>query len=367
MGDMGKNYFVMHMETEVAEITSGGQVRLINERFLPYDLYLEADDDIDTRLNNLNNFYHWCASRMLPLDRKYAKDILASIGASQMITDRERAAIALTYRCVSLTDVFWVKESEENISYEEINLYDHPLNEAIVELSLKGRQMTVTNDELAPDLSTRGCFPKAWVRREEGFVLLKDGGDKAVKRELLASAICQCFDFPQVNYEKGFYDGEPVTKSHLVTSKRFSMVSKMAFDIYAANRELDTLEECIKVDAVTYYGMNMVDYLVGNTDRHPENWGFLIDNRTNEAISLYPLMDFNQSFYQYHTLEGAVCQTVFPRKMNQMEAAVEAVKKIGFRQKKGIPMELFEDAAEWKDMFCQRYKVLKEAARKEGI
>ena len=34
--------------------------------------------------------------------------------------------------------------------------------------------------------------------------------------------------------------------------------------------------------------MNILDYLVGNIDRHPENWGFLVDNETNDYISLYP-------------------------------------------------------------------------------
>ena len=80
---------------------------------MPYDLYLEeggAEVDIDTRINNLDNFYHWCASRVLSLDRKYAKEILNSIGAAQAVTDRERAHISLSYHCVSLTDVFWVRK-----------------------------------------------------------------------------------------------------------------------------------------------------------------------------------------------------------------------------------------------------------------
>ena len=69
------------------------------------------------------------------------------------------------------------------------------------------------------------------------------------------------------------------------------MVSKMAFDIYAANHDLDTLEVCKQIDAVSYYGMNILDYLTGNTDRHPENWGFYVDNGNNKHTELYPLMD----------------------------------------------------------------------------
>lgn len=233
------------------------------------------------------------------------------------------------------------------------------MNEAIVELSLKGRQMKVTNKELAPDLSTKGCFPKAWIRNENGFKLLKDGDEAVVKRELLASEICQCFDIPQVTYREFFYNGERVTESDIITSKEISMVSKMAVDIYACNHDFDTIERCRQLDPVTYYGMNILDYLIGNTDRHPENWGFLVDNSTNELISLYPLMDFNQSFLSYDNIDGARCQTVGKRQLSQREAAIEAVKHIGLRQIKDMDMSCFDDMKKEAEMFELRLKELK--------
>ena len=354
-------YEIMHLERVVASIASNGKTRIYEEQFMPYDLYLDTDDedDIDILINNLNNFFHWCASRVLSLDRKYAKDILNSIGVMQAVTDRDRANISLSYHCVSLTDVYWVREAGEEITFAKLNLYDNPLNEAIVELSLKGKQMTVTNQELAPDLSTKGCFPKAWIRRQEGFLLLKDGDENAVKRELLASEICQCFEIPQVKYTEYEYDGELVSQSRLITSKEYSMVSKMAYDIYACNHNLDTLTVCKEIDPVTYYGMNILDYLTGNTDRHPENWGFLIDNSTNQYISLYPLMDFNQCFLSYDNLEGARCQTVFPQIMSQREAAVEAVGHIGLRQVREMDMSQFGDMEKEADMFLRRLEELK--------
>lgn len=164
-------YEVMHMDRLVASVSSSGAAKIFNRKFMPYDLYLEeegAEVDIDTRINNLDNFYHWCASRVLSLDRKYAKEIFNSIGAAQAVTDRERAHISLSYHCVSLTDVFWVRKQGEEITFRKINLYDKTLNKAVVEISLRGRQMTVTNRELAQDLSTKGCFPKAWIREYLG-------------------------------------------------------------------------------------------------------------------------------------------------------------------------------------------------------
>ena len=356
-------YEILHGERKVAEITTNGQALIYDEKFLPYDLYLEEGRDFEIQLNNLDNFNHWCASRVLSLDRKYAKEILNSIGMAQAITDRDRAKISLSYHCVSLTDLYWVKEKEETISYDEINLYDNSLNEAVVELSLRGKSMTVTNQELAPDLSTRGCFPKAWIRKGDTFVLLKDGGEETVKREVLASRISQCFDFKQVAYQEDFYDGEKVSTSRIVTSKRYSMVSKMAFQIYAVNHDLDVLEECIRVDKKTYYGMNILDYLIGNTDRHPENWGFLVDNQTNEYLSLYPIMDLNKSFESYDTMDGANCQTVLPKRQTQREAAIDAVREIGMNQICEIREEMFRDAPQWKDMFFARLEELKKYDR----
>ena len=50
---------------------------------------------------------------MLTMDRAYAKEILNSIGMAQAHTDRDRVQIVLSYRCLRLTVVYWVKEAGE--------------------------------------------------------------------------------------------------------------------------------------------------------------------------------------------------------------------------------------------------------------
>ena len=121
-------YDIMHGEKKVAEINTKGEAFVLDEKFLPYDLYLEEDHDFDTLINNINNFYHWCASRILTLDREYAKEILNSIGATQSATDKERAQIALSYHCLSLIDIFWAKEKNEQQNFSELNLFENHLN-----------------------------------------------------------------------------------------------------------------------------------------------------------------------------------------------------------------------------------------------
>ena len=355
-----KTYCIMHREHCVAQIDTQGSCRIHNEAFLPYDLVLEEGDGFDERFNNLEEFYHWCASRVLTLDRQYAKEILNSIGAPQSMTDRDRARIALSYHCLSLTDVYWVCEVGENVSFAQINLYTHSLDRALIHLSLRGRQMTVTNAHLlAGDLSTHGCYPKAWVRKEDGFCLYKDGGAAAVEKEVLASQICRCFDCRQVLYEQTDFEGEPVSVSRIMTNQKYSIVTYAAYDIFCTNREEDTLQNILRLDAHGYYMMNLLDYLTGNTDRHWENWGLLVDNETNQPLRLHDLMDFNCAFQQYDTLDGANCLTVGRRRLTQREAAEEAVKAIGLNQRAKVDPALFTGHPEWYSMFEQRRTVLK--------
>ena len=348
-----QEYEIMHGVQRAASVCRNGMCHIYEEKLMPYNLYLEqvTEDDIDGRIQNLDNFYHWCASRVLTLDRQYAKEILNSIGATQSTTDKDRAGIALSYHCLSLMDIFWTREKGERQSFSEINLFENHLESAFVDVSLKGKQMTIQNRHLiADDLGTQGCYPKAWIRNQDGFRLMKDGGQESVERELLASKIAGCFRVNQVKYEEAFYDGEKVTVSKIITSPERGIVPMEYFEVYAANHGIDSMAYILQLDGYSYHMMNIVDYLIGNTDRHWGNWGLLMDNVTNRPIRLYDLMDFNKTFEAYDTLEGAKCLTT-PEKMTQKEAAVEAVKTIGLNQIKEVDIKYFTDAAKWDNFY----------------
>ena len=362
----GWKYFdVMHKDRRVARIYEDGRCTINYPSFMPYNLYLESSDDFDSRVNNLNNFYYWCASRVLTLDRKYAKEILCTIGASQAVTDKDRAMIAVSYHGLTLTDVFWIRAAGEKIEFSELNLYNHSLSDAFADVSLRGKDITIQNSELimtkdvAGDVGTPGVAPKAWIRQNGDFYLMKDGDERDVEAELLASKIVGCFKIDYVPYEEDYIDDVKVSKCKIITSEDRSIVPYEFIDIYCVNREINKLEFVLKKDSYAYYMMNIVDYLIGNTDRHWGNWGFFVDNNTNKLQGLYYLMDFNKSFLSYDNIDGALCQTT-DRKITQREAAIEAVKKIGLNQISEVQEEWFSDK-KTKDMFMQRLDVLRNA------
>lgn len=136
-----------------------------------------------------------------------------------------------------------------------------------------------------------------------------------------------------------------------------------AFTVFLQNNGKDIKKSILKLDAYNYYMMNVIDYLVGNTDRHWGNWGVLVDNSSNKAKGLHKLMDFNQAFHCYDNPEGANCQTVFCSGMTQREAAVEAVGKVGLNQIQEVGQEIFSNLPQYYDMFMIRLGMLRDAVR----
>ncbi|MBQ9250690.1 MAG: hypothetical protein IJ179_10045 [Oscillospiraceae bacterium] len=360
-----ERFTVMHKDRKVAAIREDGTCTIYAPSFMPYNLYLEEADDLDARLDNLNSFYYWCSSRVLPPDRKYAKEILNSIGARHTATDRDRAAIAISFHGLSLTDVYWIKFNRESVSFADLTLFRHSLSGAFADVSLNGRSLTVQNAEplrpndAAGDIGTQGVAPKAWIRENKIFYLLKSGDERDVKAELLASKIARCFRAESVAYESSTFEDKPVSRSRIITSEDESLVSMEAVDVYCVNHELDRDAFVLKKDAYAYHMMNLIDYLVGNTDRHWGNWGFLVSNDTNRLEKLYPTMDFNKSFLAYDTLEGALCQTN-AKKQSQREAAIEAVRAVGLNQIGEVKPAWFEDQAT-RDMFFRRLEAVTNA------
>ena len=345
-----KTYLLMHQEKQVAAVQEDGFCTVFLPQFMPWNLRLEEAGDPDTRQKNLKRFYYWCNNRLLTLDRTNAKDFLLSHGIKHAATDRERTEIALCRHGLCLIDVFWIREAEEDVSFARINLFDNPPPEdypsdEYVDVVLKDRSMIAQNAGLIVNENQADVFsalignPNVWLRREGHILLLKHGNPDEVETELLASRIARCFDTEQVLYEPMEYHGRRVTRSELCTTKEESIVSPGEMAGYLARTGKSLWELICEQDEYSFHMMNIIDYLIGNTDRHGRNWGFRVNNESHTPEKLFPLMDFNHSFRDYDSLEGAECLTTKER-ISQKEAALRGVQAVGLNQSCALPEDL---------------------------
>lgn len=280
-------------------------MEVLNNQYLPFALkdYL-ATSDYSTKESIKNSSHQlyvlkdYLANRTLSLSKENAKQILNALALPQSSKIDEKLKIVYACQGLSMTDNIWIKEEDDKRTFSEVNLRNNHLKDAAVPISLLGFNISSTNDILAPDISTGGMFAKTWYRGETGIELWKT--DKTTdgintKAEVQASKLLDNTNVNHVHYELFQLDGKYVCKCKNLASDDISLVDGYELSDYCVHHNTDLLSYM-----ETYYLKDMskmcvIDYILGNTDRHLGNIQFFVDNKTNEITDIAPLIDHNQS------------------------------------------------------------------------
>lgn len=206
---------------------------------------------------------------------------------------------------LSLVDTFWVKPADSGLCWEEVSLYTHPFNEVIAKTAfeggLHGRQLSTTS----PEYGTDGSFAKCWIREGDKIRLLKRGSSGACNAglepysEYYAGQIIERFTNEYVSYDLRTHGGRICSVCDIFTSEDYGFLPYAAVDtgnstVASVLRTMVSLglEEEAK-------RMFVIDALILNEDRHKNNFGFIVDNRTQEIQGMAPLFDHNISLLPY--------------------------------------------------------------------
>ena len=129
-------------------------------------------------------------------------------------------------------------------------------------------------------------LPKCW-RRVDGQVVLYKGGTSGAANtgmepysEYYASQLAEALGLPHVDYGLEKFKGVLCSTCPLFTSDRFGFVS--------AGRVMSG--EMALADP-RFADVFFFDALIMNTDRHLGNFGYLVDNDTNEIVGAAPIFD----------------------------------------------------------------------------
>ncbi len=221
--------------------------------------------------------------------------------------------LLFTNRCVSLTDCYWTKEEGEAITWAEVSPYRHGPNPLVADQFFwertQGRPVG-----LSPDFTLRGASPKFWFRDDQGVHLIKGAtswGELCPGKlfmDLLVGRLARRLGVDHVEQVMLSYQGRLVLKSKNFTSEAVSYrpafmdlaclgqkKGREAFlDLYQAN------ERVLR----GYQDMLVLDFIVGNESRGSDKFGLLVDNDTNQALSLAPLFGFGEALYHFNAIEA---------------------------------------------------------------
>ena len=276
-------------------------VEVISDRLLPYSMQGRFKFGLSPKdlLYNVQLLKSWLSRRVLSLSRSNAKQIYAMFQIPQSDDIETRVKICLACKGVSLQDSYWISKDLCE-KYENVNIRSNHFKD-ILDVSLLGLSPTATGSNICPELTTHGLFRKCWVREEDGIFLLKSDNFEnniSTRMEVLAYKILQCFgsNLDVVEYT-GRIRNTKVGKLYVSKCKNF------VDDKYSFIEAWEIIEYCntYSINFRDYMGsldrriadIPVLDFIIANTDRHIQNYGFLVENKTNKIIGLAPIFDFN--------------------------------------------------------------------------
>lgn len=275
-------------------------VEEINSNLLPYSLREQIRKSSNMRdiLHNVQIVKEWLAQRVLSLSRSNAKQLYAMFQIPQRQDLETRLQVCLNCKGVSIIDSYWVKENETD-RFSDVNIRVNSFKE-ILDVALYGYNPTITMNMICPDLTTQGLFRKAWIRDENELYLLKSDNTTnniSTKMEVLASKILDCFNnkISCVSYSgriRNTASGKIyVDKCKNFVDERYSFVEAWELLEYARNNGISYIDYFNQFEHSP--DIAVLDYILVNTDRHLQNYGYLMNNKNGNIIGLAPLFDFN--------------------------------------------------------------------------
>ena len=208
---------------------------ILNEGYLPFYLRsviknVTASDTetLNIAINNWDLFIGFAASRVIAMDRAHAKAILGHWGFSDLDSPQIKASLAIKCNLLSTEDKYWICTDPEKVRWEDVDITTKPTHETIIALALQGRSSLIKDALAIPELTTRGIFPKAWVRTNGKLYLYKDhmyGFPDSIDIEVSVSKILDALKIRHIHYDKIQYNGMMLSCCENMTTPNLSRVS----------------------------------------------------------------------------------------------------------------------------------------------
>ena len=261
----------------------------------------------------------WWKLRAIPDSRKGIRQVLSRL------SEETSQSLMLSSYGLSLTDHYWIQPVGQELYWKDLNFYENNFEDELGDIltdSERDRSASDGISKLSPSVSVNGDMKKKWIIRKGGRYLLKVNPNyhsQQAVNEVIAGKLHERLGWKNyVSYEMGtiHISGReyPCSLSPMFTSVETEFVS--AYQIVAAYKvpnDVSLYEALIRqavslgadekeVRAFLEY-MILTDFILTNTDRHLNNFGFIYDPRQHRLSGMAPLFDTGNSlFYDYDVI-----------------------------------------------------------------
>ena len=272
---------------------------------------------------------------------------------------------------LSLSDQYWLKPFNSNISYNDINFFDNDFDYAEfmeASLSINSDQINKETSLKTPNNTTDGMLKKAWIIENGTRYLLKSGYKNEILQpfnEVLASEICERLGFNHVKYTIATYKDIVVSKCPCFITKDTEFIT--CYQIRHDMMRHDNLEDYeeyikkleehnIKSAREKVENMYILDYIIMNEDRHLNNFGIIRDVNTLEWLDVAPIFDNGQSLNIEYYDEEELHISGNGRLFFEVKPFDEIIKVV--KDLKRIDINKLDGIVEWFDNLLHQYQDL---------
>jgi len=301
---MEKEYLLKHKNNEVLLFVMDNNSHeiidikcIINKDRLPFFL-----DDINNKIKCSINLSEWIKGRGIPESRKDNEEIKENYNV------KELKSLMIKAMGLNLTDHYWLHEANLNIKWEDINHFDN-----IFDMVKPGEDVFPGVDknfkDKSPNFCVDGSIEKRWYLINNERYLIK--GSKYSKQqepfnEKISSLIMKEYGIKNVEYDQKWTKKENLPYSickcmcnnineYLNAGWVFSNIefsSRNYINYIKICKENGIIDAKERIDE-----MIIIDFLIGNNDRHIGNYGILRDSNSLKWISINPIFDNGNSFF----------------------------------------------------------------------
>lgn len=308
-------FILKHKDLDVAMMKMDvrtGMIEYVLSVYLPEELPAGCAPD-GTGLGE------WWKLRAIPDSRKGIRQVLSRL------SEATSQSLMLSSYGLSLTDHYWIQPVGQELYWKDLNFYENDFTDELGDIltdSERNRSVPDGISKLSPSVSVNGDMKKKWIIRDGGRYLLKVNPNyhsQQAVNEVIAGKLHERLGWKNyVSYEMGtiHISGReyPCSLSPMFTSVETEFVS--AYQIVAAYKvpnDVSLYEALIRqavslgadekeVRAFLEY-MILTDFILTNTDRHLNNFGFIYDPRQHRLSGMAPLFDTGNSlFYDYDVI-----------------------------------------------------------------
>ena len=375
-------YILKHKDLDVAMVkinTLSGRIEYILEIYLPEELPVGCGYDG-------TGLIEWWNMRAVPDTRKGIQQAL------RVLNKETPQSLMLATYGLSLTDHYWMRPISKELYWKDINFFENDFSDELGDLLTDTGRIDIEGhiSLFSPTSSVNGEMKKKWIIRDGKRYLMKINansyGQQAVN-EKIASRLHERLKWKNYNpYEIGITKTEreeiPCSLNEMFTSLDMELVS--AYQLirnYKVPNDLSEYEAIIQL--AVNAGLNeaevrtqleyiiMTDFILSNTDRHYNNFGFLYSGREHCLIKMAPIYDTgNCLFYgedsvpvKYGLLSIKVSS--FCKKEANMLSYIKNKELINIQKLQGFPKEAEELLTEYTKVPKPRVEKIAETIEKK--